>query len=630
MTDSTLTHGGAPEPASPGPSKALVAVQTWRVVALALLGNAYLGLVIALLLCVLLFLLAAVLKMHLIVLKLLVIVAVFLWKILPALWVKFEPPQGHVVTRQQAPELFAMLDQLYAALKTPKFHHVLIVDEFNAAVSQVPRLGIFGWPKNYLIIGLPLMKLLTPQQFKAVVAHEMGHLARSHGAMANWVYRQRLRWSRLMAVLEANEDKGGFLFKPFLTWYAPAFSAYSFPLARVNEYQADASAVALTSRDAAAQALTSVNVLGAYLSETYWPGVTRQANDHPHPAFSPFAELGAARLADCRDDDLRRWLDRAMALETGQTDTHPALRDRLQAMGAQPALALPMQGQAADQLLGAGLAPITAALDRDWRKRIEPVWTEHFEQVKQSRASLAELNQRVAAGEALSAQQAYDRAVLTRKYGDDLAGALAQFEALHALLPDDPSPAMLLASCLLERDPDGSVDRAQQLLERVVQQDPTMAVQAYEMLRDFHWQRGDIDLARAWHRQYLDAADVHAIAHDERNQVRIKDEYDTDSLSDELRDAIRQAVHAIADVKRCWLVRKRLKAWPERPCWVLAFSVTGRFSRFDAAKAARVQRQLMDTVPFPGETLVIHVDGVNKHFGKKIRQTVGVQPLVER
>ena len=46
---------------------------------------------------------------------------------------------------------------------------------------QLPRLGIFGWYRNYLIIGMPLMKSLTCEQFKAVLAHEFGHLAKVTG-----------------------------------------------------------------------------------------------------------------------------------------------------------------------------------------------------------------------------------------------------------------------------------------------------------------------------------------------------------------------------------------------------------------------------------------------------------------
>ena len=58
-----------------------------------------------------------------------------------------------------------------------------------------------------------------------------------------------------MTELETTESKGSFLFKPFLDWFVPYFGAFSFPLARANEYEADAISVRLTSSRATAEAL---------------------------------------------------------------------------------------------------------------------------------------------------------------------------------------------------------------------------------------------------------------------------------------------------------------------------------------------------------------------------------------
>ena len=49
------------------------------------------------------------------------------WAVLRGLWVKLTPPTGHEITREQAPELFALLDELRAALDCRPFHKVLAV-----------------------------------------------------------------------------------------------------------------------------------------------------------------------------------------------------------------------------------------------------------------------------------------------------------------------------------------------------------------------------------------------------------------------------------------------------------------------------------------------------------------------
>ncbi len=206
----------------------------FKVLLLALLGNAYLGGIVLLIVALFAGSLASILVLKALALKLIAGVGFFLLIILKAVWVKIAPPAGSEVAAAQSHELFAMINALRRQLRAPRFHHVLITDEFNAGVVQSPQFGIFGGHRNYLLIGLPLMKALTVEQFKAVLAHEFGHLAKGHGRVSNWIYHQRLRWSRLMGVLEASQSQGGFLFKPFLNWFAPYFNAFSFPLARAG------------------------------------------------------------------------------------------------------------------------------------------------------------------------------------------------------------------------------------------------------------------------------------------------------------------------------------------------------------------------------------------------------------
>ena len=165
---------------------------------------------------------------HLSSIKLLFGLGVLAAIILRAFWVRFTPPTGYEVYREDTPRLFLLIDKLTTALGTPPFHHVLIVNELNAAVVQRPRLGIFGWYQNYLLLGLPLMLAMTPAQFRAVLAHEFGHLGHAHGRFSGWIYRTRMVWSRLLEELRAHDHWGSVLFTKFLNWYAPFFNAYSF------------------------------------------------------------------------------------------------------------------------------------------------------------------------------------------------------------------------------------------------------------------------------------------------------------------------------------------------------------------------------------------------------------------
>lgn len=152
-----------------------------------------------------------------------------------SLFVRFERPDGIPVGRGEAPALFGLLDDLRRQLRAPRFHQVLLTDELNAAIVQRPRLGLFGWQQNFVILGLPLLEAFTFEQTRAVLAHEMGHLSRQHSRLAGWVYRVQQTWQQVLVSLEAAGHRAGGLFGWFFRRYAPYFAAYSFVLRRADE-----------------------------------------------------------------------------------------------------------------------------------------------------------------------------------------------------------------------------------------------------------------------------------------------------------------------------------------------------------------------------------------------------------
>lgn len=114
-----------------------------------------------------------------------------------SLWVRMPLPEGLALAPAVVPRLFEAVEKIRKALQSPKVHQVMLTNDFNAGVVQWPRLGAFGWPRNYLVLGLPLMQALSPEQFEAVLAHEFGHVSRSHGRFTAWIYRIRKTWIQL-------------------------------------------------------------------------------------------------------------------------------------------------------------------------------------------------------------------------------------------------------------------------------------------------------------------------------------------------------------------------------------------------------------------------------------------------
>ena len=81
-------------------------------------------------------------------------------------------PELEVLSRQRAPELFALVDEVATALGTPAPQVIGVDGDFNAYAGQV---GLRR--RRVLCLGLPYWGSLGPQERVALLGHELGHFA---------------------------------------------------------------------------------------------------------------------------------------------------------------------------------------------------------------------------------------------------------------------------------------------------------------------------------------------------------------------------------------------------------------------------------------------------------------------
>ncbi len=266
-----------------------------RVLGLSLLGYGYVFAVLALAL----FLAAVVVAMivsgtgRALFFKFGWILAIFVWSVASALWVTIEPPEGRRIRKEEAPELFDRVEAIRTRLRAPRPHVVLAQNDVNAAISQVPRLGILGWQKNYLMLGLPLMRSCSTAEFEAVLAHEFGHLAGSHGRFGTWIYRQRSFWGSILPKLEEKQSFGASVFRRFLQWFTPYFQAYTFVLGRLQEYEADRAGAEGGSPRIMSDALARVELAAHRVAQDFWPSVGQAMRREPEAPARLFVDLGS-------------------------------------------------------------------------------------------------------------------------------------------------------------------------------------------------------------------------------------------------------------------------------------------------------------------------------------------------
>ena len=585
-----------------------------RVYGLAALGYGYLLFVVLVLLALSALAIMSLLYLKGFAVKLILVIGALLFAVLRSLWVKQEPPKGETVNAGEAPELFAMLRQLQQRLQTPEIHAVLVTTDFNAAVSQVPRLGIFGWHRNYLLLGLPLMKGLTVEQFKAVLGHELGHLSRGHARVANWIYRMRMIWTQLESAFERKNHWGSGLILRFFKWYIPYFNAISFPFARANEYEADAASVQLTSARDAAQALTNVHVIGRYLSQSYWPAIHATAKEVPEPSFAPYSGFVAQTAAEVPKSELERWHDAALRETTSHVDTHPSLSDRLKAMGATSTFAPPLRGQGADQLLGSALKKLESTFDVRWREGVLSSWQKFHNDTQAKRARLTAL--RAEAATPLNEEASLEMAALEEEVGGGAAASLALLRDAVARFPDSRLARFSVARNLLREGQEEGVA----LIEAVIAEDPTALLAGSELLRDYFRQRGDHANGKRWHDRYAQEAVRLQGAQIERKQIRLTDRFAPHELDSQVVVKLTAKLKEIKGIKRAYLVRKIDPRFQSEPLYVLGVKSTGLIQLHSRTRAQRVIAAIQKNITFPRTTMIINVDGNMYKFARKMRR----------
>ncbi|HEU0015390.1 MAG TPA: M48 family metalloprotease [Longimicrobium sp.] len=587
-----------------------------RVAALALLGYGYLAAVVLLLLGVLagcVWLLMH-LRMLYLVAKLAIPVLGLLWVVARALWVRVAAPAGLELRRADAPALWAEVDGLRRAMRAPRIHRVLVDDAFNAAVAHMPRLGVFGWPRHYLRLGLPLMQALPPDELRAVLAHELGHVSRAHGRFGSWIYRLRATWANVLG----NLTGGDFLFAPFFRWYAPYFEAYTAVLARQQEFEADELAAEAVGAPTMGAALCRVRVGARHLSDAFWPAVWSRAAESERPPQDLFARLGGEAADAAAAPDARRWLQEALVQPTQAWDSHPALVDRLEALGVDPVEPAPAGATAAQALLGERAEALAARLGAQWAREAGEAWAHEHERQRQLRGRLAELDARAADGP-LPVDEAREHLWLVAELrGDDeaLPPALAFLEQ-H---PDDASIHFLAGRVLAERDDEAAVAH----LERAMALDYGYTLASCALAAGLMERLGRDTEAIAYHTRQVECAEAVDEAQRERSAEALthKDRFLPHGLDDAQLAQVRAAIVG-RGVKRAYLVRKEVRRFPEEPLFVLAVVPSWSTDVFLGRPSRRLVEGLLRDVPLPGNAIVLALESDNRPFARPLRAVPG-------
>ena len=108
-------------------------------------------------------------------------------------------------------------------------------------------------------------------------------------------------------------------------------------------------------------------------------------------------------------------------------------------------------------------------------------------------------------------------------------------------------------------------------------------------------------------------------AEKERDGVRNSDKFERHGLDPAALAQTQAQLEAIPGLRKAYFVKKRVRHMPERACYILGFTLGGWLPWRKKDSFQVVLRRIQESVQFPGETMILSVQGGNSAFGRKFR-----------
>jgi len=489
-----------------------------------------------------------------------------IWNFLKSFLTKIPAPEGFELDREEVPQLYKLVEETSDYLKSPRPQHILLSEDFNAAVVTLPKYGVFG-KRTYLILGLPLLQAISPEQLRAVLAHEIGHISEKHGSYSTWVYGLQESWGRFLASQEEEGHKLSFLYEKFLNWYFPYFGAYSFVLRRRHEREADSYAVQFVGAKPLGEALINLEIKSLNLSQKFWKDVLDEAGREQTPPKEFFTRMATAFRESNKPQDLMH-LSKAVAINTGYSDSHPSLSERLRTIGYWkngdlPELPEEVSETAAQKYFGRSEEKYVKIFNDLWQERVRDEWKKRHEYLLEAEKRIGELNEK-AQTETLSKEELFEKAKLvSERYGQN--DALPILREILALEPENADANFGIGSILLSEEDESGIA----YIEKAMNADRTLKIAGCEAIYYFLRGKGRDEEAKKYIIAIEYEEEAFGLAQQERSAVSPDDIFTEHDFKDEVLERIRSKIQYYDEVQTAYLTKKVVEHYEEVPFYVM-------------------------------------------------------------
>ena len=241
---------------------------------------------------------------------------------------------GRTVSERRGPFLWKYIRDLAFTIKALPPENIIVGFDPNFFVIEATVKCFNGLIKGRtLYLSLPLCRILSEPEFRAIVGHELGHFKGNDTKFSRRfapIYRGALE---ALGTLQASRSTGisGIAMMPainLLAYYFEAFATAKNEIGRDRELAADATGAELSSRQAMGLALVKVHAFA-----DLWEGALQRMRDwlNERKTVPNVSAIYADYVGE--NSDPSRLIGLGDECLAHPLDTHPPLKTRLDALG---------------------------------------------------------------------------------------------------------------------------------------------------------------------------------------------------------------------------------------------------------------------------------------------------------
>ena len=282
----------------------------------------------------------------------------------------FRQPSGFPLDHKMAPALFELVEELEETFGQSKVDRIVLHNGFGVRLIQTPKFGLPFVTTNTLVIGLPQLLTLSPDQFKSLLARRIGQACGKYNYLSGWLYNLRGIWAQYQDNYARHKSMQARLLCAFFRFYVPIYENLSLVAVRHDELKADRYACDFVHYQDLSEAISQEIVIRQFLRRKFWPGIEKLARSKKGTHYLPFSHMTKIVEDGLTQKDADTWLMAALNQESNRADPMPSLRTRLDNIWNDKVRHfIPLQGAAAVEYLESHtLVQVIKRFDALWLK----------------------------------------------------------------------------------------------------------------------------------------------------------------------------------------------------------------------------------------------------------------------